>query len=115
LVAFFGSEGLFCFDLNGSCLWRQDLGLLDGGWSAGKDFHWGFGSSPIIYKNLVIVQCDTQTQSFLAAFNPVEWQTGVAHAPRRRHVVEHADYLRIEWSRRIGDQWDEVFIAAMIR
>jgi outer membrane protein assembly factor BamB len=69
LVASFGSEGLFCFDLNGKLLWRQDLGLLDGGWSAGKDFHWGFGSSPIIYKNLVIVQCDTQTQSFLAAFN----------------------------------------------
>jgi outer membrane protein assembly factor BamB len=79
LVAFFGSEGLFCFDLDGKLLWQQDLGVLDGGWSAGKDFHWGFGSSPVIYKNLVIVQCDTQTQSFLAAFNLADgkqvWRT----------------------------------------
>src|SRR4029453_8593795 len=30
---------------------------------------WGFGSSPVIYKHLAIVQCDTQNQSFLAAFD----------------------------------------------
>lgn len=69
LVAFFGSEGLFCFDLDGKQLWWQDLGLLDGGWSSAKGLQWGFGSSPVIFKNLVIVQCDTQGQSFLAAFN----------------------------------------------
>src|SRR5690242_9749074 len=60
LVVSFGSEGLYCFDLNGKLLWKQDLGILDGGWTAGPDFHWGFGSSPVIYKNLAIVQCDTQ-------------------------------------------------------
>lgn len=69
LVAFFGSEGLFCFDLSGKPLWQKDLGMLDGGWSQAKGLQWGFGSSPVIYKNLVIVQCDTQSQSFLAAFN----------------------------------------------
>jgi outer membrane protein assembly factor BamB len=69
LVALFGSEGLFCFDFNGKLLWRQDLGVLDGGWTPAKGLFWGFGSSPVIYKNLVIVQCDTQSQSFLAAFN----------------------------------------------
>lgn len=69
LVVSFGSEGLYCFDLNGKLLWKQDLGILDGGWSSGPDFHWGFGSSPVIYKNLAIVQCDTQNQSFVAAFN----------------------------------------------
>ena len=79
LLVSFGSEGLYCFDLNGRLLWKQDLGVLDGGWTAGPDFHWGFGSSPVIYKNLAIVQCDTQNQSFIAAFNlangkPV-WQT----------------------------------------
>lgn len=69
LVAFFGSEGLFCYDLDGKLLWKQDLGVLDGGWTPAKGLYWGFGSSPVIYKNLVIVQCDTQSQSFLAAFN----------------------------------------------
>jgi outer membrane protein assembly factor BamB len=79
LIIPFGSEGLYCFDLNGKLLWKQDLGTLDGGWTAGPDFHWGFGSSPIIYKQLVIVQCDTQNQSFIAAYNLATgkrvWQT----------------------------------------
>jgi outer membrane protein assembly factor BamB len=69
LVVLFGSEGLYCLDVNGKLLWKQDLGVLDGGWSAGPGFHWGFGSSPIIYRNLVIVQCDTQNQSFIAAYD----------------------------------------------
>ena len=79
LVVSFGSEGLYCFDLNGKLLWKQDLGVLDGGWSSDAESHWGFGSSPIIYKHLVIIQCDTQNQSFVAAFNLADgkrvWQT----------------------------------------
>jgi len=79
LVVSFGSEGLYCFDLDGKLLWKQDLGILDGGWSVGPDFHWGFGSSPIIYKQLAIVQCDTQGQSFIAGFNLADgkrtWQS----------------------------------------
>ncbi len=31
LVAFFGSEGLYCYDMDGSLLWKKDLGLLDSG------------------------------------------------------------------------------------
>jgi outer membrane protein assembly factor BamB len=50
-------------------MWQQDLGLLDGGWTADSEAHWGFGSSPIIYKSLVIVQCDTQKRSFIAAYD----------------------------------------------
>lgn len=79
LVVSFGSEGLYCFDLNGKLLWKQDLGVLDGGWSSDTNSHWGFGSSPIIYKHLAIVQCDTQNQAFIAAFNLADgkrvWET----------------------------------------
>jgi outer membrane protein assembly factor BamB len=79
LIVSFGSEGLYCFDLDGKLLWKQDLGILDGGWSSDAESHWGFGSSPIIYKQLVIVQCDTQNQSFIAAYSLVDgkrvWQT----------------------------------------
>lgn len=79
LIVSFGSEGLYCFDLDGKILWKQDLGVLDGGWSSDAESHWGFGSSPIIYKHLAIVQCDTQNQSFIAAFNLADgkrvWQT----------------------------------------
>ncbi len=69
VVAFFGSEGLYCYDLDGKLLWKQDLGVLDAGWFYDPDYQWGTGSSPIIYENLVIVQCDVQKDSFIAAFD----------------------------------------------
>ena len=68
LVVSFGSEGLYCFDFKGKLLWRQDLGFLDGGWSPDPQSHWGYGSSPIIHKQIAIVQCDAQNQAFIAAY-----------------------------------------------
>jgi outer membrane protein assembly factor BamB len=69
VVSFFGSEGLFCFDMDGALVWRKDLGRLDSGFFMAPTAQWGFGSSPVIHQNMVIVQCDVQTNSFLAAFN----------------------------------------------
>jgi outer membrane protein assembly factor BamB len=69
VVAFFGAEGLYCYDTNGKLQWKQDLGLLDSGWFYDPDYQWGMASSPIIYKNLVIVQCDVQKDSFIAAYD----------------------------------------------
>lgn len=69
VVAFFGSEGLYCYDMDGKLLWKQDLGVLDAGSFDDADFQWGTASSPIIYKNIVFVQCDIQTRSFVAAFD----------------------------------------------
>src|SRR5205823_5363338 len=58
IVACFGSEGLYCYDAAGKQLWKQELGLLESAWFYDADYQWGFGSSPIIYKNLAIVQSD---------------------------------------------------------
>ena len=69
LIANFGSEGLYAYDLNGKLLWKQDLGVLDAGWFYDADYQWEYGSSPIIYKNLVIVQADIQKNSFIAAYD----------------------------------------------
>lgn len=69
VVAIFASEGLFCYDTEGRRLWRQDLGVLDPGLHDDPSVQWGYASSPIIWKNLVIVQCDGHAQSFLAAFD----------------------------------------------
>jgi len=69
VVAFFGSEGLYTYDADGKLLWKQDLGNLNAGWFYDPDYEWGVGSSPIIYKNLVIVQCDIQKNSFVAAYD----------------------------------------------
>ena len=69
LVVLFGSEGLYAYDLKGKLLWKQDLGVLDAGWFYDPDYQWEYGSSPIIYKNLVIVQADLQKNSFVAAYD----------------------------------------------
>ncbi len=79
VVACFGSEGLFCYDHAGTLLWRRDLGTLDSGWFYDGDYQWGFGSSPVIYRGLVFVQCDIGKGSFLAAFRLADgkeaWRT----------------------------------------
>jgi outer membrane protein assembly factor BamB len=69
LAVFFGSEGLYTLDLDGKLLWKQDIGTLDQGAFDLPEYKWGYASSPIIYKNLVIVQCDQQKGSFLAAYD----------------------------------------------
>src|SRR5215510_4284322 len=69
LIVLFGSEGLYAYDFKGKLLWKQDLGVLDSGWFYDPDYQWEHGSSPIIYKNLVIVQADVQKDSFIAAYN----------------------------------------------
>src|SRR5262249_16600139 len=69
LVACFGSEGLYCYDFQGKLLWTRDLGVLDSGWFYNADYQWGFGSSPVLYRGLVIVQCDVGKGSFLAAYH----------------------------------------------
>lgn len=69
VVAFFGSEGLHCFDVSGKPLWRKDLGRLHSGPYDEKLLEWGFASSPIIYDGNVIVQCDCLNTAFVAIFD----------------------------------------------
>jgi outer membrane protein assembly factor BamB len=69
LVAFFGSEGLFTYDLSGKLLWKKDLGLLDSGFYMVPDAQWGFAASPVIYEDMVLIQADVQKNAFLAAFD----------------------------------------------
>ncbi len=69
VVVSFGSEGLYTYDVDGKLLWKRDLGVLSAGWFYDPDYEWGVGSSPIIWKNSVIVQCDIQKNSFIAAFD----------------------------------------------
>jgi outer membrane protein assembly factor BamB len=69
VVALFGSMGLHAFDVSGKPIWSVDLGRIDAGAYDLPEYEWGTASSPIIYRDLVIVQCDQQKGSFIAAFN----------------------------------------------
>ena len=69
VVAFFASEGLYCYDMDGNLQWKKDLGKLDAGAFNADWAEWEFASSPIIYKNVVLVQCDVRGDSFIASFD----------------------------------------------
>ena len=69
LIAFFGSEGLYAFDLKGKLLWKKDLGVLDAGFFQVPAAQWETGSSPVLHEGRVIVLADVQKDSFLAAFD----------------------------------------------
>ena len=66
LVAFFGSEGLYCFDLKGKLLWSKDLGVINNSW---RGIGWGYSSSPALYRDRIALLCDDPKNPFLAAFN----------------------------------------------
>jgi outer membrane protein assembly factor BamB len=82
IAAIFGSEGLFCFDTAGKLIWKQDLGPMDSGYFAVPSAQWGFASSPVIQDGRVIVLCDVQTNSFIAAFD-VETGKEIWRTPRK--------------------------------
>lgn len=85
VIASFGSEGLYAYDMQGKLLWKKDLGLLDSGFFQVPDAQWGFGSSPVLHEGMVIVQADVQKGSFLAAYDVKSgkqvWKTSRADVP----------------------------------
>jgi len=72
VVAFFGSEGLYSYTLEGKLEWQKDLGTLDMAPSDDRTLSWGFASSPALFDGKVIIQSDSKKDSFLAAFNAAD-------------------------------------------
>ena len=64
VFAFFGTEGLYAYNMKGKLAWKADLGKLG---TVGM----GTGTSPILYKNLVLMQCDEEGggASFIVALD----------------------------------------------
>jgi outer membrane protein assembly factor BamB len=79
VLAFFGTEGLFCYDPDGKLLWKTDFGELDAGWYMMPEASWGFSASPVIHEGVVYIQCDVQKGSFVAALKASDgallWRT----------------------------------------
>ena len=69
VIAFFGSEGLYAYDMKGKLLWKKDLGVLDAGFYRVPEAQWETGSSPVLHDGMVIIQADVQKGSFLAMFD----------------------------------------------
>jgi outer membrane protein assembly factor BamB len=105
VVVNFGSEGLYCYDREGRLLWQHDMGTLESGWFFDEDYQWGFGSSPVIYRDLAIIQCDVGRGSYIAAYRLADgseaWRTSrdeipswgsptVVEGPERTELVTNA-------------------------
>ena len=69
VVAFFGSEGLYCYDVNGKLQWQKNFGVLKSVFFIMKNAEWEFASSPVIYNGVLIIQCDVLENSFVAAYD----------------------------------------------
>lgn len=63
VVAYFGMMGIFCYDLDGTLIWKKDLGLHP----MAQD--WGTSSSPTILDGKVFVQVDNEEASFVVAID----------------------------------------------
>lgn len=78
VVSFFGSSGLYCYDLNGKLLWSIKMGPFNNGFGA--------GSSPIIVDDAVILSQDHDSDSFLLKLNKKTgeemWRTDRSEFPR---------------------------------
>ena len=60
VFVFFGKTGVLAFDLTGQQLWKVNLGRLS------SNRRWGSGASPILYRNLVIVNAAEEGRAVVA-------------------------------------------------
>jgi outer membrane protein assembly factor BamB len=78
LIIYFGSEGVYCYDLDGNLQWKKDLGTFDAG-PAGYELVWGTASSPVLFEDKVVLQCDQKHGSFLTVLSAKDgselWRT----------------------------------------
>ncbi len=81
VYAFFEAEGLYAYDFEGNRLWKASLGRI-------AKMGLGHGVSPVLFENLVIVQCDQEdggptVGSFIAAVDKKSgkevWRISRAH------------------------------------
>ena len=89
IYAYFGSRGLYCFDMEGQLKWEKDLGDMQ----TRRGF--GEGSSPALHGNTLVINWDHQGPSFIVALDKTtgaeKWRSGRDEETSRStpFVVEH--------------------------
>jgi outer membrane protein assembly factor BamB len=98
VIAWFGTTGIFCYDVGGHELWHRDLGS--------QSHQWGYGSSLVIYKDLCLLNFGPGKRSFVVALDKsngrIMWQYDVAP------IADDTDYKKLggdpKWAERPGAQ-----------
>ena len=94
VIAWFGSAGLYCFSLDGRELWRRDLGRQAHGW--------GYASSPVLYRELCLLNFGPGPRSFLVALDKrtgrALWQRDLPSLPAEAKWEDYGGDLN-DWKR----------------
>ncbi len=78
LYAYFGSRGLFCYDMDGELVWKKDFGDMTVAHSFGE------GSSPALHGNMLVINWDHEGDSFICALDK---KTGKEYWRKERDEV----------------------------
>ena len=78
LFLFFGRSGVFCLDLKGQQIWQANVGS--------QSHRWGSSNSPVLHRNLLILNASVESQSLIA----LDKQTG--------KQVWQTDGIRASWN-----------------
>lgn len=99
LVAFFGSEGVHVYGLDGTHRWSRDLGLIN---VSKYGIGWGFAASPAIHGDRVFLQCDAPDDPYLVALSLANgrelWRTSRKDVCERSWATPfvHAEGSRVQ-------------------
>ncbi|MCK5000978.1 MAG: PQQ-binding-like beta-propeller repeat protein [Anaerohalosphaera sp.] len=84
IYVFFGRSGVFKFDLKGNQIWQTSVGT--------KTHAWGSGTSPVLYKDLVIVNASVESKALVAinkATGKEAWRAeGMISSWNTPHLIE---------------------------
>jgi outer membrane protein assembly factor BamB len=87
LFVFFGKSGVIALDLDGNQLWQTSVGT--------KTHGWGCGTSPVLYRDLVIVNASVESGSLVAInklTGEIAWQAdGMDSSWNTPHLVQLPD------------------------
>jgi len=114
VYAYFGTEGLYCYDFTGKLRWKVMPGQIGA-------FGMGTGASPVLFENLVILQCDEENgeKSFMVAYDKktgkeiwktprqvqASWTTPlIARTPQRPELIASGSELIISYDPKTGKE-----------
>jgi outer membrane protein assembly factor BamB len=63
VFAYFGSRGVYCYDLDGQLIWKKDLGQMR------RFLQFGEGTPIVLHDDRVIIKADHEGESFIVALN----------------------------------------------
>ncbi len=115
VFAYFGTEGLYCYDFTGKQIWKASPGEI-------ATLGMGTATSPVLFENLVILQCDEDNgeKSFIVAYDKksgkeiwkvprkvqVSWTTPlIVRTPQRAELITSGNELIISYDPKTGKEW----------